>query len=275
MKIINHRLHGDDGKPYPFRPTPNMRGTVKHEYLIMHYTAGPSAEYSIKWLTSKQAKASAHLVIGRDGSVTQLVPFDTIAWHAGQSSWQDVEGLNNYSLGIEMDNAGYLTRASGGKWCAWFGDAYPDDQVIEVVHKHETIKRGWQLYTPEQLHLGLEVAQVLIEHYHLKDILGHEDIAPGRKTDPGPAFPLSNFRSRLFGRADNPDKPIYRTTVLVNIRSGPGTQYPTLNEGPLPKNARLQMLGEDGTWMQVDVLDEVRSVMDIQGWVHKRFVTKA
>lgn len=276
MKIINHRLCDDDGKPYPFRASPNMRGTVKHQYLIMHYTAGPSAEHSINWLTNKNAKASAHLVIGRNGSITQLVPFDTVAWHAGSSAWQNLSGLNEYSLGIELDNAGTLIRAVDCKWYAWFGDAYPENQVIETNHKHETVKRGWHLYSSEQLSVALEVAQVLIDHYHLKDILGHDDIAPGRKSDPGPAFPMFSFRSRLFGRSsDSSNREVYLTTVMVNIRSGPGTQYATLAEGPLPKSCRVQPLSEQGTWVLVDVIDQINGTMDIQGWVHNRFVCKA
>ncbi len=276
MKIVNHRLYYDDGTPYPFRASPNMRGSVKHEYLVMHYTAGSSAEQSINWLTDPRSKASAHLVIGQDGSITQLVPFDTIAWHAGTSSWLNLNGLNNYSLGIELDNAGPLNRSADGKWRSWFGGVYSDDQVIETNHKHETEKKGWQLYTPQQLYVALDVAELLVRHYRLKDILGHDDIAPGRKTDPGPAFPMRAFRGRLLGRSDSSgEQEIYVNTVILNIRTGPGTQYPALAEGPLPRNTRLQALTDAGTWMQIDVLDEIRGVRDIQGWVNKRYITRS
>jgi N-acetylmuramoyl-L-alanine amidase len=114
MKINDHRLLNDDGTPVPFAPSPNMGGEVQHEYLVMHFTAGRSAEESIDWLTKEEAKASAHVVIGRDGSITQLVPFDRVAWHAGASSWEGLQGLNKYSLGIELDNAGRLTRQGNG-----------------------------------------------------------------------------------------------------------------------------------------------------------------
>jgi len=108
MKIIRHRLRKDDGNPYPFVPSPNKGGKAEPKYLVMHYTATPDLEVAIRSLINPKRKASAHLVIGRDGSITQLVPFDRVAWHAGASSWDGLKGLNRYSLGIELENAGKL-----------------------------------------------------------------------------------------------------------------------------------------------------------------------
>ena len=94
--------------------------------------SGNDADSAIRTLTGPKYKASAHLVIGRDGAITQLVPFDTVAWHAGISCWEGREGLNRLSLGIELDNAGALTR-HGIRWRAWFGVEYDDEDVIEAV----------------------------------------------------------------------------------------------------------------------------------------------
>lgn len=90
--IKGHRLRRD-GENVRFVSTPNMGGKVQPLYLIMHYTAGPTAEGAISWLANPAAKASAHLVIDRDGTVTQMVGFDRVAWHAGKSRWQDLEGM--------------------------------------------------------------------------------------------------------------------------------------------------------------------------------------
>lgn len=273
MKIIRHRLRQDDGTPYPFRASPNKGGKVEHEYLVMHYTAGRDAESAIRTLTDPKYKASAHLVIGRDGAITQLVPFDTVAWHAGISSWEGREGLNRLSLGIELDNAGALTR-HGTRWRAWFGVEYDDEDVIEAVHKHETTPRGWHLYTPEQLDAALDVATLLVTRYGLRDVVGHDDIAPGRKTDPGPAFPMQSFHARVLGRAD--DMPVqYETMTNLNIRSGPGTQHPAIPGSPLPTGTRVVILAEDGSWRRVDVLEPVGDAADVQGWVHGRYLRRA
>lgn len=88
MKIKKHRLLNDDDTAVAFEQSPNVGGSIQPKFLVLHFTAGRSAQESVDWLKSKNAKASAHVVIGRDGSVTQLVPFDRIAWHAGASSWE-------------------------------------------------------------------------------------------------------------------------------------------------------------------------------------------
>jgi len=270
MKIQRHRLYRDDGAPVAFTASPNSGKDLQYEYLVIHYTAGRSAEASIRWLTNPAARASAHVVIARDGSVTQLVAFNRVAWHAGRSSWLNRTGLNHYSLGIELDNAGPLQR-HGERWRAWFGDEYDHTQVIEAVHKHENQPRGWHVYTPAQIEAALEVSSLLVRRYRLRDVLGHEDISPGRKLDPGPAFPLQSFRSRLMGRAEN-DEPQCKTTANLNIRVGPGTQHPTVPGSPLPVGTPVVVLSEQGTWRFVDVPQEIHGVMDMQGWVHGRYL---
>ncbi len=116
MKVLNHRLHKDEGTPYDFVRSPNQSDPIEPEYLIMHYTAGRNAQSSINWLVNPQARASAHVVIGADGEITQLVAFNRKAWHAGSSQWAGRIGVNNFSIGIELDNPGALTRRSSG----WF-----------------------------------------------------------------------------------------------------------------------------------------------------------
>src|SRR5882672_10600458 len=110
--ISNHRVGGT-----PFKPSANHgRGFAAGfpDALIIHFTAGASAESSAAWLCNPQAKASAHVVVARDGSIIQLVPFDTVAWHAGASSYGGRSGYNQYSIGIETDYPGRLTRTQGG-----------------------------------------------------------------------------------------------------------------------------------------------------------------
>jgi N-acetylmuramoyl-L-alanine amidase len=272
MKILRHRLHQDDDTALPFERSPNTGGAVEHEYLVMHFTAAPSAESSVNWLTNPDANASAHVVIGRDGSITQLVPFDRVAWHAGISAWEGREGLNQCSLGIELDNAGPLKRVNG-RWQAWFGTTYPDEEVLEAVHKNESTPRGWHLFTPEQLEAAIEVATLLVNKYDLLDVVGHDDIAPHRKVDPGPAFPMRSFRARVMGRAaDVP--PVHATTTHLNIRTGPGTRHEKLEGSPLPPETRVEVLDTQAEWRFVDVLDEVDDVMDLQGWVHGRYLRR-
>jgi len=266
MKILRHRLHHDDGTPYPYQESPNRGGKVDHKFLVIHYTAGSGVDSSIRTLTDSASSASAHLVIGRDGSITQLVPFDRVAWHAGRSKWAGYSGLNQYSIGIELDNAGRLMR-SGGKWHAWFGREYDAANVVEATHKNEEAPVGWHAYTSAQIEAAHLVSQLLVRRYKLHDVVGHDDIAPLRKSDPGPAFQIESFRASVLGRQDeSPD--IFETTDTLNIRSGPGSGFVKLDGSPLPRGTRVEVKGSKGSWRIVDVLDHPQGLMDLEGWVH-------
>lgn len=270
MKIRNHRLCKSDGTPYTFRRSPNQGGVIKPEYLVMHYTAGRSAQSSINWLVNPDAEASAHLVIGADGEITQLVAFNRRAWHAGRSQWAGRTGLNAFSIGIELDNPGMLTRRGGGWFTVW-GDPVDDSDVAEAVHKNGGELRGWHAYRADQLEAAIEAAGLLVRRYGLKGVLGHEDIAPARKIDPGPAFPMDSFRSRVMGReADEPE--VFETIVALNIRRGPGAWHEKLSFSPLAAGTRLEVLTQQGAWHLVDVLDPVQDENDVHGWVHGKFI---
>lgn len=276
MKILNHRLVHLDGMAVPYDPSPNHGGAMQPEYLVIHYTAGSTLEGSIAWFKNRDAKASAHLVIGRDGRVIQMVPFNRVAWHAGQSVWAGRSGLNAFSIGIELDNAGRLERA-GSRWVSPVSKrSYADDDVLVAPHRNDrpgSPPSGWHEYTEAQMEATMKVAQLLMHHYRLAAILGHDDIAPGRKSDPGPAFPMASFRSRLLGRRDDA-REIHAATTALNIRRGPGTEHAVLPGSPLAAGTRVAVNEKQAVWWHVDVLD-AKSDELAEGWVHSRFLAPA
>lgn len=276
MKVREHRLYLDDGTAVPFQKSPHQSARLIPEYLIMHYTAGASAESSVAWFLNPAAKASAHLVIGRSGQIIQVVALNRRAWHAGESRWGNRVGLNAWSIGIELDNAGELVRHPDG-WRTKWGRPVNSADVIEAAHKNGGPITGWHTYTHEQLEIAQLVAALLMSHYELKDLIGHEDIAPGRKTDPGPAFPLSSFRAAAIGRGDDaaPQVDKYLTTTELNIRIGPGSQFDKLPISPLAKGTSLLRRSTQGIWMEVRVMKPVDGDADIEGWVHSDFVRAA
>ncbi len=269
MKVKNHRLFDGDTQ-VRFEATPNKGGTVDPRYLIMHYTAGSSLASSVRHLQRPDAQASAHIVIGRDGEVVQMVPFNRVAWHAGVSTWAGLNGLNRHSIGIELDNWGNLTPRAGS-WVSWLGGHVDVDDIMEATHRNGTPTGGWQTYTRVQLDVALEVGLALRQKYGFVDVLGHEDISPGRKIDPGPAFPLASVRSIIMGRSEDSDDR-HETTVHLNVRQGPGTEHPKLEGSPLPPGTPVAILADQGLWRQVDVLVPVGEHHDINGWVHGRFL---
>ena len=147
--------------------------------------------------------------------------------------------------------------------------------MSEAVHKNEKkegIVRGWHEYTPKQIEAALELSSLLVRTYGIRDVVGHDDIAPHRKQDPGPLFPMGSFRSRVLGRRDDqPD--LFIVAEALNLRRGPGSEHPRVEV--LPAGTRVDVLEESGSWRRVDVLDAVNGDMDLQGWVHGRFLTRA
>jgi N-acetylmuramoyl-L-alanine amidase len=235
---------------------------------VFHYTAGKSATSSINWLTNPESRASAHLVVARDGTITQLAPFNVKTWHAGLSHWDGLSGLNGYSIGIEIDNAGPLKKV-GDKYQAWFGTLYAENQVVYAKHRLDDQSRWWHAYTEVQIQRALELAQLLVRHYDLKDVVGHEDIAPDRKRDPGPAFPLMHVRASVLGREEEEPERYEVTASTLNIRSGPGVEFPSVGK-PLKKGTVVVLLEKRDRWNKV----ELAKNGDIEGWVHNRFLAK-
>ncbi|WP_152227800.1 N-acetylmuramoyl-L-alanine amidase [Pseudomonas sp. SCB32] len=132
------------------------------QYIIIHYTS-ENLPRSLKVLT--RGEVSAHYLIGdQPPTIYQLVDENRRAWHAGQSEWQGRTWLNSTSIGIELINPGYRETPSGKIWYP-----YPDAQIDALIVLLKDISKR-QGITPDH-------------------ILGHSDIAPQRKVDPGPLFP--------------------------------------------------------------------------------------
>ena len=163
------------GSPMPVR-----------RFLVIHFTSGATAQSSVNfWKTTEAKGASAHLAIDRDGSVIQCRPFNRTCGHAGKSKWKGFEGLNSCSIGIELANAGD-NSALARKWSTL--------PLIQARHKNGGPLVEWEAYPEAQVLKCIEVAKVLVARYKLDDIVGHDDIAPDRKNDPGPAFPMQRLR---------------------------------------------------------------------------------
>ena len=139
--------------------SPKKRNSKEIKFLIFHYT-GMSKEYNaLKKLTKIQSEVSSHYFIKKNGDVILLVPDLYIAWHAGKSSWRNYSSLNKYSIGIEISNPGH--------------------------------QFNYRKFSKKQINSILCLSRFLIKKYNIKpeNILGHSDIAPNRKKDPGEKFP--------------------------------------------------------------------------------------
>ena len=170
--------------------------------LVIHFTSGMSAQSSIDFWKSPEAQgACAHIIIDRDGTVFQCRAFDRTAGHAGVSRWKDPTdglriGCNAFSIGIELANAGDSVSGSVESPKA-FGKHPLEAGAISAKHKNGGKISLWEKYPQAQLDACFAVAKALVERYKLDDVCGHEDIAPERKNDPGPAFPMQKLRESV------------------------------------------------------------------------------
>ncbi|MDX8351049.1 N-acetylmuramoyl-L-alanine amidase [Cognatiyoonia sp. IB215182] len=122
--------------------------------VVIHYTAMRSTQAALKTLCDPASEVSAHYLIAPDGEVLSLVPEDLRAWHAGAGAWGAVTDVNSHSIGIELANDGFSPFAA--------------PQMDALVDLLKGIRARWDI-RPER-------------------VIGHSDMAPGRKIDPGPRF---------------------------------------------------------------------------------------
>ncbi|MGY3895995.1 N-acetylmuramoyl-L-alanine amidase [Aeromonas enterica] len=196
-------------QPAPYQLSsryPSANQNERIAFLILHYTDEDDAR-SLRLLTEPAHQVSAHYLIPRDTDQTplpvyQLVPDSQRAWHAGRSRWHQYAGLNASSLGIEIVNLGYP----------------PEDELLPA---HQ---RRWQPYTRTQIAAIGALTQELVLRYQIPptQVLGHSDVAPERKQDPGPHFPWRELALR-YGVGAWPDEA--RVTAL---RQQPAPAWDTL-----------------------------------------------
>jgi N-acetyl-anhydromuramyl-L-alanine amidase AmpD/Asp-tRNA(Asn)/Glu-tRNA(Gln) amidotransferase C subunit len=164
--------------------------------IIIGFTAAPYSA-TIKSITETKFKSSVHFIIDKDGSITQLINSDYIAWHTGRSEFKNLKNLNNLSIGISLVNSGPLKEEKEA-YKSWYGNRLSKDQVIQATHRNERTKRYWEVYTQSQIEATYNLCQLLKSKYpEIKYLLGQDEISAGRKLDPGPAFPLQQLRDQL------------------------------------------------------------------------------
>lgn len=152
-----------------WRPSPNFserRNEAAISLVVLHYTAMATAEAACERLCDSDAEVSAHYVISETGQVTQLVDEAHRAWHAGVGAWGDCDDVNSASIGIELAN-----YASNGLL-----PPFPEPQMTALE----------------------DLLRAIFERHDLKpnSVIGHSDMAPERKVDPGPKFDWQRLAKR-------------------------------------------------------------------------------
>ena len=155
------------------------------KFIIFHYTGMKNDKEAINRLTDVKSKVSSHFLIRDNGKIITLVPELYVSWHAGISSWQNYKSLNKYSIGIEISNPGHDNK--------------------------------YKKFSKKQIQSILKLSKYLIKKYKIKNkfILGHSDIAPLRKKDPGEKFPWKHLSKNNVGLwHDLNEKKLFKTREL-------------------------------------------------------------
>ena len=151
-------------------PSPNFDARTKvPDMLVLHYTGMQSGDAALARLCDPEARVSSHYLVEEDGRIFRLVAEERRAWHAGRSFWKGEEGVNHASIGIEIVNPGHE-----------FGyRAFPEAQVAAVIALVADIRTRWEIEDSR--------------------IIGHSDVAPARKQDPGELFPWKRLAEAGHG----------------------------------------------------------------------------
>ena len=180
--------------------------TRKVEMVVIHTTVCPQTsqtnrERITRWITAK-GNASTHMTILRDGTVLQGVPTTECAWHAGSSAWTTASGrkitgsVNQYSIGIDIDNIGRLTKRSDGLYDC-YGKRWGGESIcVGGVYVEP--------FTAAQIKSLIEILSYVVPAYGIDryDVVGHADVSPGRKVDPDVGMPWALIHAMLDAGVD-------------------------------------------------------------------------
>ena len=163
------------------------RKKEKIKFLVFHYTGMKSEKSAVRRLCDENSKVSCHYFIKKNGSIINLVPDKYISWHAGISNWKNLKLINNYSIGVEIHNPGHL-------------------------HSYKNFNKK-QIYSIK--HLSLKLAKKY--KFKKNNFLGHSDISPDRKKDPGEKFPWELLSRYKIGAWHSIDKKLLKKYRLKKI----------------------------------------------------------
>jgi len=203
MKFSRHKAVGVE-----FQQARWMGSVITPDLIVLHDTASRLEKGNVaSYLQNNSVKTSVHFVVERDGTVVQQVPVNRRANHAGRSTYHGRPGCNNFSIGIEIVNPGYMTDAGQGWARTWFGELFENgDYDIERVSTPQHGDHLWMNYTEEQIAAVLDLCEGLFDYIpSLRDVRTHWYVSPGRKVDTNPLFPLDALRARVLGR-ENPSE---------------------------------------------------------------------
>lgn len=224
------------------RPSPHFNErTLDVDSIIIHYTDMRSADETLAWFSNPLAHVSSHYLIDQEGHIYQVVEEDKRAWHAGESYWQGCTDLNSCSIGIELDNLGH----------SYGYHPFPEAQIDALLMLCEDIRTRWPI-PPFR-------------------ILGHSDVAPCRKQDPGHLFPWEKLARAGLGlwptkydELTHPGLPRSQRSLAMTIpssiicRSAPRSDHPEASlRDPQKRGEAIQKISPSTMSILIEGLEKI------------------
>jgi len=153
-------------------PSPNhgpRADNLPVDMLVLHYTGMPDGSSALDWLCRRESQVSAHYLVEEDGQIIQLVAEDRRAWHAGKAAWRGHQDVNGRSIGIEIVNPGH--------------------------------DYGYRAFPATQMQAVMTLCRDILRRHPIpaRNVVGHSDVAPSRKRDPGELFPWQELAAANIG----------------------------------------------------------------------------
>lgn len=200
MKLIDHTLI-QNGSPLhqatSSLPSGRRRKALESVDLVIIRTSQDQLTQHTDHINEHIVEPTSHVLINRDGLIIQSIPFNEQVGKPLQGSWEGMGDLTSRSVVIALQNSGRLSKTAD-IYSSSCGRSFDATEVFTGIHQNEESLSYWQKFSESQIQVAEKIIRCLASTYQVKYILGNEEVCPGLKTDPGPAFPLEILRRKIM-----------------------------------------------------------------------------
>ena len=278
MKIKSNKLYADN---IEYHNTKKKSGKIDPKFIVIHYTASANFEGDVRTLSTSSVQASCQLVVGPNGEIAQIGNLNDNLWHAGRSKWRGYNGLNKYSIGIEVTSPGPVDKIGDNLYKTWYGKTVSTSDgysFVEARHPNGGPTKYWAVFTQKQIEVLKELVPTLMQYYGIKEVVGHDEISPDRKIDPGPCCPKSlwaAFDNRNVEPEEEKEiKEPLEGFKTYEVERNLSTNLNVRDEangrkiGSIPPGTLVERLNRRGSWIKI------RTPGKYEGWVFGKYLNE-
>lgn len=274
MELVNHSLilanqpvltAADSGRGEAVAIATRQPEVMESVDMILIKSGTNQLTHNTGHVNGNNVESHAHILINRDGLVSQFIPFNEKIAHPIDGSWDGTGDLASRSVTIMFENYGRLSKR-GEEFVSACGQVIGTSDVFTGIHQNEESLSYWQKFTDSQVQLAEKIIRCLSSTYQVKYILGYEEVCPGLQTDPGPAFPLEIMRRKIMKGSfinQSESQGMINITEQVDLSSIINSQHIDENQ---KKDAKIvNIRRKSGGWYKVNI--------DLGGFIKEEWVS--